>query len=117
MAIKGFREGVVPETSPLANPNIHTFVATNSSPSDSGEIAVALESHGDGMASLSLETRSDRAAHDVTYLRRVLQSAVEICEVRSVVTDLATTTLQSEMLKDLNFRALETGEYELSKVA
>lgn len=117
VAIKGFREGVVPESSPLDSPNTRTFVATNSSPDDPGEIAAALEAHGDGTATLSLDARSDRAAHDVTYLQRFIRNIVEACPEDRITADPATVTLQPETLRSIGFQALETGEYTVPMAA
>lgn len=52
-----------------------------------GDVAVAVEPHGDGSALVAIEARVDRAGHDVALLRAVVEEAGRAVGARTLEID------------------------------
>ncbi|PIZ63065.1 hypothetical protein COY17_01345 [Candidatus Saccharibacteria bacterium CG_4_10_14_0_2_um_filter_52_9] len=109
LAIHGLREGIVPDSSPLAAPDIRTFVATNSGTFDKdGELAILLEGIHDGEAMLGLEARVKGVDHNVHYLREVVRQSMRKCDVRLSTLDPQTASVPVEVLEQVGFHEIDS---------
>ncbi len=114
VAIRGIREGVVPDSNPLSNPDTRTFVATNSEATNCEELVVALRTSEKGEAVLSLEPLAEGVENNVPYLRAVLKVAAQECNLRRVVADPETTAISSSILERIGFHAMASGQLQLA---
>ena len=107
-AVHGLREGVVPETSPLAGPNNRAFVGTDQGTSHKvGEVAILLEDIHEGRARLDLEPRVEGVDHNVRYLRELVSTAMQRCDVRVGELDSSSVDVPVDVLEHVGFRKVE----------
>lgn len=112
VAIRGLREGVVPDDSPLHTADVRTFAATNSGmPGTNVEIALALAATPeDGQISLrGLAALQPAAEHNPGYIRTAIQDSVRAIDegVHRVVADPETLGLAPDLLANIGFHAIE----------
>ncbi|HSW85316.1 MAG TPA: hypothetical protein VLF79_01715 [Candidatus Saccharimonadales bacterium] len=108
--IKGLREGIVPDSSPLADPSTHVFVATNSEAAigsaNPAEVAVAIREEEDNIATIQLAPIKESAAGNVRFLREVITASMAQEDIPGVRIDRNSSVVSESILEGIGFHAL-----------
>lgn len=108
VAIRGLREGVVPESSTLSGPDTHTFVITNglTDSREDKDVTIAVKDINDGEAMLAFEAQAGKGARNPAFLRTALSSSMRLYDVDTGLVDPEAVNVPRELLEDIGFHAI-----------